>query len=117
MGRKANGKISNHSNRWFTAGRICLICNSAFDAKDAYGGAICPSCREKYKIKPRTGKNRYPCTKWEICKKCAHRVRMRDNKQYICDCLEHTGHIRDLTANSTRCSTFEAVGVNNYDDD
>ncbi len=116
MGKQTNGKIRNHSNYILSTERICLICNSSFEADCGYGSAICQSCCQKYKIKPRTGKNRYPCTNWKICKKCAHRAKITD-KQYICDCLAHTGHIRDLTSDGTQCATFEAVGVNNYDDD
>ena len=114
MGKQRNGKVTGEVPS-YRGERVCLICGKNFEIAESSGTAVCPKCTGKYKIKPRTGRNEYPCDKQPICKKCAHRAKLWD-KHYICDCLEHTGHIRDLTSNGTRCATFEAVGINNYEE-
>lgn len=105
MSKKKNGKISGEAQS-YRGEKVCLICGKDFDVVGSYGTAVCPKCTEKYKIKPRVGRNKYPCDHQPICKKCAHRTKLTD-KHYICDCLEHTGHIRDLKGDEEHCRTFE----------
>lgn len=105
MSKQGNGKVTGEAAS-HKKERVCLICGKIFEIAGSNGTAVCPKCTKKYKIKPRTGRNKYPCDHQPICKKCAHRVKLLD-KHYICDCLEHTGHIRDLKGDEEHCATFE----------
>lgn len=113
MGIKVTGRISKTSKYKLKEQRICLICGQSFESEVNKEGCVCSECIKKHDIKPRR-RNSFPCNTNPICKKCAHRVKI--SYGWICDCLQHTGHIRDLTADDKHCATFEKKGLKNYDE-
>lgn len=119
MATRINGKpwIKHRAEKRVGWNRMCLICGEEYKAEPNEEGAICPTCREEYGIRPRR-KDEFPCDRRRICKKCAHRVRLSSAGEghYICACITHTGEIRDLTANDKHCATFEPKGLKRYED-
>lgn len=105
--RMITGKVSKTSQYKLKDERFCMICGQAYTTAHEAERCVCPDCIEKYKLKPRR-RNSFPCNSNPICKKCAHRLKI--SYGWICNCLEHTGHIRDLTADATHCNTFLPKG-------
>lgn len=117
MGTLTGKPFSGKNAKFKHIDRVCIMCNKHYLGENFLN--ICPDCCEKFNI-GQTEKTSYGCNKRKICKKCAHRVRISGSStkgDYICFCLDHTGEIRDLTADDNHCATFEAKGVNHYDDE
>lgn len=85
--------------------RLCVECRKQFITSEAENEILCAECQTKgYTYKPKS--RSYGCEKRKICQTCKYRVRLGNESYHICDCLEQTGDIRDLTADDDHCATY-----------